>query len=97
MLLSNLHYLPLDGVFGLAKKFTNIVDFRESLSTISLLKVTQLFEKMEPDEILEIHGTDVDMQHDVFKVLPEMSYEVILSERENNKSDFYCIKIRKLK
>ena len=81
----------------MANEKTNIVDFRESLSTISLLKVTQLFEKMEPDEILEIYGTDVDMKHDVFKVLPEMSYEVVLSEREKNTSGFYSIMIRKLK
>jgi len=75
MLLRWYHRLPFDGVIGLAEKTDNVVDFRDSLSSISLLKVTQLFEKMKPAEILEIQGADIDNQQDLFKVLPKMSYE----------------------
>jgi TusA-related sulfurtransferase len=54
-----------------------IIDFRDSLSSISLLKVTQVFGKMSPFEILEIRGADPEIQQDLFKVLPSAAYEIV--------------------
>jgi len=51
-----------------------IIDFRDSLSTISLLKVTQVFSSMDISEILEIRGVDADIEQDLFKVLPQQAY-----------------------
>lgn len=79
----------------MAEKTDNVVDFRDSLSSISLLKVTQLFEKMKPAEILEIQGADIDNQQDLFKVLPKMSYEVISSEKVDERAGLYCIRLKK--
>ncbi len=95
MLLCKFGYLPIDGVKGLALKIAHIVDFRDSLSSISLLKVSQLFEKMKPAEILEVRGADINIQEDLFKVLPEMSYEVVSSERTGGTTSHLCLRIRK--
>lgn len=74
-----------------------IIDFRDSLSSISLLKVTQVFENMEAAEILEIRGSDMSIRKDLFKVLPEEAYELIHSEESDADDDFYRVRIRKCK
>lgn len=51
-----------------------IIDFRGSLSSISLLKVTQVFEQMKPSDVLEIRGADMDTLEDVFRLLPVNTY-----------------------
>ena len=53
------------------------LDLRGAIPPISLLKVTQVFRKMKADEILEIVCCDPDTRTDLFKVLPELSYELI--------------------
>lgn len=72
-----------------------VIDFRESISSISLLKVTQVFGKMKPSEIMEIRGTDPDTRQDLFKVLPKAAYEIIPVEDAENEGGFYRVKIRK--
>ena len=54
-----------------------IVDFRGSITSITLLKMTQVFERMAPFEIMEVRGCDPDTRRDLFKVLPAFSYEVL--------------------
>ncbi len=61
----------------MAEKINKIIDFRDSLSTISLLKVSQVFGKMNPSEVLEIRGADPEIREDLFKVLPREAYEII--------------------
>jgi len=53
------------------------LDFRGSITPITLLKVTQKVMEMAPDEIIEIQGSDPDTKQDLFRVLPESSYELI--------------------
>ena len=61
----------------MAGNVEKIIDFRDSLSSISLLKVTQVFSSMDFSEILEIRGIDGDLRQDLFKVLPQQAYEII--------------------
>ncbi len=68
-----------------------IIDFRDSISSISLLKTTQIFERMKPFEVMEIKGFDPDTRRDLFKVLPAFSYEVIATEAEE---DGVCRQVR---
>ncbi|MFN2354204.1 MAG: hypothetical protein ABR512_06740 [Desulfopila sp.] len=56
------------------------IDFRDSLSSISLLKVSQVFGKMNAAEILEIRGVDSDIRQDLYKVLPRREYEILGTE-----------------
>ncbi len=72
-----------------------VIDFRDSFSSISLLKVTQVFEKMNPSEILEIRGTDPDTRQDLFKVLPQAAYEIVQMEDVEGEGDLNRLRIRK--
>jgi hypothetical protein len=56
------------------------IDFRDSLSSISLLKVSQVFGRMNVAEILEIRGVDSDIRQDLYKVLPRREYEFLGTE-----------------
>ena len=70
------------------------LDLRGAIPPISLLKVTQVFRKMKTDEILEIIGRDPDTRTDLFKVLPEFSYELINFE-EMGKGSSYRVQMKK--
>jgi hypothetical protein len=79
----------------LAGKIDVIIDFRGSISSISLLKTTQIFEKMKPFEIMEIRGSDSDTRHDLFKVLPESSFDVLPADAVEKDGPFHQLRIRK--
>ena len=46
------------------------IDFRESLTPISLLRAGQLVKQMKPHELLEIIVTDPDVGLDVLRITP---------------------------
>lgn len=72
-----------------------LLDFRGSISSISLLKITRIFNEMKALEIMEILGLDPDTLQDLFKVLAESSYEVIHKDGIEEKEDFHRLRIRK--
>ncbi len=72
-----------------------IIDFRDTLSSISLLKVTQVFGKMKSSELLEIRGADPDTRQDMFKLLPQASYEVAEMEDAGAEGGLCRVLIRK--
>ena len=72
-----------------------LLDFRNTFSSISLLKMTEIFKRMQPLQILEIRGTDLDTKGDLLKVLPKASYEVLSDRSGNDGGDGYKIRIRK--
>ena len=57
-----------------------ILDFRQTLASFALLKMTQVLREMNKDEVLEIITRDGDARTDVFKVIPAASCEVIGTE-----------------
>jgi len=73
------------------------LDFRGSITPIMLLKMTQMFSEMEVEDILEIQGSDADTQKDLFKVLPDASYELISVDTSGGKGSerFYRIRLKK--
>mgnify|MGYP001556716914 CR=1 FL=1 len=80
-----------------AMKVNYRLDFRGSITPITLLKVTQTVMEMAPDEIIEIQGSDPDTKQDLFRVLPESSYDLISMDIAENKGSesFYRILLRK--
>jgi TusA-related sulfurtransferase len=72
-----------------------ILDFRNTFSSISLLKMTEAFSRMQPSQIMEIRGSDPDIKQDLLKVLPEASYEVLTDGRSYTGPDFFRVRIRK--
>ena len=72
-----------------------ILDFRNTFSSISLLKMTEIFNRMKPLQVMEIRGSDPDTREDLLKVLPEAMYDVMGSEVGDEGHDFYKVRIRK--
>jgi len=64
----------------LKPKVDHFLDLRGAIPPISLLKVTQVFREMKPNEVLEILGRDPDTRIDMFKILPEFCYDLITIE-----------------
>ncbi len=80
----------------MARKADYTLDFRGSISSISLLKMTRIFNEMKPHEIMEILGSDSDTRQDLFKVLPASSYEVAPLDVQVEE-DSHRLRIRKLR
>jgi TusA-related sulfurtransferase len=71
------------------------LDFRGTITSISLLKLTQTFREMAADEVLEILGSDLDTRNDLFKLLPDDSYDLIFLDVIEGEEHFYRIQIKK--
>ena len=69
------------------------LDFRGSITSITLLKVTQTVMEMAPDETIEIQGFDPAIKQDLFRVLPESSYEFISEGVAENDNGDNCFRI----
>jgi len=54
-----------------------VLDLRNFLGPVALLKVTNVFRELLPNQVLEIVVGDLDMKNDLFKVLKAFSYEII--------------------
>ena len=70
------------------------LDLREAIPPISLLKVTQVFRKMKTNEIVEILGRDPDTRTDIFKIIPDFAYELIVIE-EMERDDSFRVQMKK--
>ena len=74
-----------------------ILDLRGAIPPITLLKASQVFREMKPNEVLEILCRDPDTRCDLFKVLPPLSYELLdIEELEEDKASFR-VQMRKRK
>ncbi|MGB8993488.1 MAG: hypothetical protein WCD80_15640 [Desulfobaccales bacterium] len=76
------------------QKADYILDFRETLSSLALLKMTQVLQQMNNEEVLEIITRDPDARSNVFKVIPTSSCELIDMEF-NAAADCFRIQLKK--
>ena len=74
-----------------------ILDLRGAIPPITLLKVSQVFREMKTDEVLEIICRDPDTRCDLFKVLPQFSYEVLVIEELAEEKSSFRVQMRKRK
>ena len=70
----------------------HIVDLRNAIIPLTLLKISQKFREIELGEIMEIWVDDPDIKRDVFKILPPFSHELITL---NDEGSFYRIRLVK--
>ena len=77
------------------RKADHILDFRGSITSISLLKLIQTFREMKANEVLEILGSNLDTRSDLFKVLPDDSYDLIFLDVVDEEDYFYRIQLKK--
>ena len=69
------------------------VDFKDAITSLTLLKLTRVFREMKPEQTLEIYGVDGEARADIFKVLPAEDYQVIVVDRQDDAS--YRIELKK--
>ncbi|MGW8324202.1 MAG: sulfurtransferase TusA family protein [Desulfobacterales bacterium] len=78
-------------------KADHILDFRGSITSMSLLKLIQTFREMKTNEVLELLGNNLDTRSDLFKVLPDDAYELIFLDVGEEGDYFYRIQLKKKK
>jgi TusA-related sulfurtransferase len=66
----------------------HIIDLRGFILPIALLKVSQVFREMLPEQTLEILCHDSETSSDLLKILPAYSCELILAEEAADKKLF---------
>jgi TusA-related sulfurtransferase len=69
-----------------------IMDFRESITPLSLLRMGQLVKQMKPHELLEIIVRDPDVRSDVLKIVPGCE---LIGMELNKEEDFCRIQLEK--
>ena len=79
------------------RKADHILDFRGSITSMSLLKLIQTFREMKTNEVLELLGNNLDTRSDLFKVLPDDAYELIFLDVVEEGEYFYRIQLKKKK
>ena len=79
------------------RKADHILDFRGSITSMSLLKLIQTFREMKPNEVLELLGNNLDTRSDLFKVLPDDAYELIFLDVVEEGEYFYRIQLKRKK
>lgn len=72
-----------------------IMDLRNFVSWVSLLKITRVFDSMTASDVLEIRGIDPEMKQDLFKILPASTYEVLAVDDQEDTGGFYQVCIQK--
>jgi TusA-related sulfurtransferase len=71
------------------------LDLRGAIVPFSLLKVIREFKLMNPGETLEVFWSDPESPADLFRVLPDSSYELADLEETADETPSYRIKLVK--
>ena len=70
------------------RKVDHTLDLRGFILPIALLKVSQVFREMLPEQTLEILCHDSETQDDLLKILPSYSCELISAEETGEGGSF---------
>ena len=71
------------------------LDVRGLISPFSLLKASQVFQRMKPRQVLEIRGCDSDMQRDLLRLLPDASCEIVHADLQSADTDNVMVRVKK--
>ena len=71
------------------------LDLRGGIIPFTLLKVSQVFRTMQPGDIIEVFWSDPDTPTDLFKILPESSFDLIVMEEMEDDEPSYRMEIKK--
>jgi TusA-related sulfurtransferase len=77
------------------RKADYTLDVRGTISPFSLLKVSLLFQRMQPEQVVEILGCDDEMRRDLLRLLPEASCEIVPMKALRNDPDLAKVRLRK--
>lgn len=73
------------------------LDLRDTLSPLSLLKVSHLFRGLDPGEVMEIRGCNAAQQEDLARLLPDADFDVAAEGEPERGSGCLRVRIRKLR
>ena len=79
----------------MGKRARHKLDLRGVIIPFTLLKVSQVFRTIQPGDIIEIFWSDPDTPADLFKVLPESSFDLIVMEEMEDDEPSYRMEIKK--
>jgi len=79
----------------LGKSARHKLDLRRAIVPFTLLKVSQVFRAIQPGDIIEIYWSDPETSADIFKILPESSFELIVMEEMEDDEPSYRMEIKK--
>ena len=79
----------------MGKSTRHKLDLRRAIIPFTLLKVSQVFRTIQPGDIIEILWNDPDTSADLFKILPESSFDLIVMEEMEDGEPSYRMEIKK--
>jgi len=79
----------------LNEKADYTLDVRGTISPFSLLKVSLLFQRMKPQEVVEILGCEPEMRQDLLRLLPDAACEIINVPENGDESQTARVRLRK--
>ena len=77
------------------EKTKHKLDLRDMIHPVSLLKVKKAFQKIRPGDTLEILIGDPETRADLFKVLSDITYDLLHLEEIKAEDSFYRIQLEK--
>ena len=69
------------------------LDFRGAITPLAMLKLSRVFREMRPNQVLEVLGLDEDTRSDLFRLLPEVSYDLL--DMDENGGALIRVRLRK--
>ena len=79
----------------MAKNSRHKLDLRGAIIPFTLLKILQVFGSIQPGDTLEVFWNDPDAPKDLFKILPESSYDLLIMEESRDGESCCRIEIQK--
>lgn len=79
----------------MGKSARHKLDLRGAIIPFTLLKVSQVFRAIQPGDIIEVFWSDPDTPADLFKILPESSFDLIVMEEMEDDEPSYRMEIKK--
>ena len=79
----------------MGKSARHKLDLRRAITPFTLLKVSQVFRTIQAGDIIEIFWSDPDTAADLFKILPESSFDLIVMEEMEDDEPSYRMEIKK--
>lgn len=71
------------------------LDVRGTISPFSLLKVSLLFQRMKPHEVVEILGCEPEMHQDLLRLLPDAAWETLPEGAQGDETPIARVRLRK--
>lgn len=72
-----------------------VLDLRGTLSPLSLLKVSHLFQELAPGQVLEIRGCDASQRSDLVKLLPGATFDTSPDDPLGDEAGSLRVRVRR--